>query len=226
VGLFAATIADVAFAAASITGRDLRIDRLSSEAPRISVVRTHCWSEVADSMKFALESAARAAEADGASVEVRELPAIFEDAFRSHSVIQAYEAYRVLAFEYDHHREQLSPVLRGFLNDASAITPEAHQEALTRAMLARNALSDFLRESDVMLTPAAPGAAPKGLGSTGNSTFNRLWTLMGTPCVNVPGLEDDAGLPLGVQIVGRFGCDHQALRAAHFLESAIDRARG
>ena len=47
-----------------------------------------------------------------------------------------------------------------------------------------------MADVDVILSPSAPGAPPKGLTSTGNSTFNRLWTLMGTPCVNVPGLGD------------------------------------
>jgi Asp-tRNA(Asn)/Glu-tRNA(Gln) amidotransferase A subunit family amidase len=48
---------------------------------------------------------------------------------------------------------------------------------------------------------------------------------MGTPCVNVPGLSDGE-LPLGVQIVGRFGGDRPALEAALFLERAIARYRG
>ena len=46
---------------------------------------------------------------------------------------------------------------------------------------------------------------------------------MGTPCVNVPGLADETGLPLGVQVVGRFGRDRNALEAALFLERAIGR---
>ena len=62
--------------------------------------------------------------------------------------------------------------------------------------------SDLMADVDVILSPSAPGAAPKGLDSTGSSTFNRLWTLMGTPCVNVPGLADLAGLPLGMQVIG------------------------
>jgi Asp-tRNA(Asn)/Glu-tRNA(Gln) amidotransferase A subunit family amidase len=56
--------------------------------------------------------------------------------------------------------------------------------------------------------------------------FNRLWTLMGAPCVNVTGLSDDKGLPLGVQIVGRFGRDRAALEAALFVEQAIARKMG
>jgi len=54
--------------------------------------------------------------------------------------------------------------------------------------------------------------------------FNRLWTLLGPPCVNVPGLVDSNGLPLGVQIVGRFARDRTALEAALFVELALARA--
>ena len=68
---------------------------------------------------------------------------------------------------------------------------------------------------------AAPGAAPPGFASTGDPMFNRLWTLLGPPCINVPGLADQHGLPLGVQIVGRFARDRTALEAAWFLERAL-----
>ena len=70
-------------------------------------------------------------------------------------------------------------------------------------------------------TFSAPGAAPKGLSSTGDPRFNRLWTLMGAPCVNVAGLSDANNMPLGIQIVGRFGRDRAALEAALFVEQAI-----
>jgi Asp-tRNA(Asn)/Glu-tRNA(Gln) amidotransferase A subunit family amidase len=75
-----------------------------------------------------------------------------------------------------------------------------------------------------MLTPSAPGAAPLGLGSTGDPMFNRLWTLLGPPCINVPGSIDARGLPLGIQIVGRFARDRTALAAAWFLERALAAA--
>ena len=80
-----------------------------------------------------------------------------------------------------------------------------------------------MADVDVILSPSAPGAAPKGLTSTGSSTFNRLWTLMGTPCVNVPGLADHSGLPLGLQVIGRFGSDRTTLEAALFVESVLGR---
>ena len=78
-----------------------------------------------------------------------------------------------------------------------------------------------MTDYDVILTPSAPGAAPNGFATTGDPMFNRLWTLMGAPCVNVAGFSDDDDMPLGIQIVGRFGRDRAALEAALFVEQAI-----
>jgi Asp-tRNA(Asn)/Glu-tRNA(Gln) amidotransferase A subunit family amidase len=174
-------------------------------------------------MRDAVETTARAATAAGAKVDDIALPPIFEDAYRAHATIQEYEASRALAFEYDRFSAELSQGLRELLDAAAAVTPEAYDAARRITKRARQALADLMTDIDVLLTPSAPGAAPVGLGSTGSPTFNRLWTLMGTPCVNIPGLADERGLPLGVQIVGRFGRDRQALEAALFLEGAMAR---
>jgi len=219
VGLFAATVADAAFAAAAISGRDLRVD--STAAPRIALVRTQSWPEASADMHSAIERAARSAEANGAKVREIDLPPMVETAMQAHGTIQDHEAYRALAGEIDRHHDRLGPILREQLDKAAAITPAAYDEARRVARQARRAFVDFMEGTDVILTPSAPGAAPHGLGSTGKPTFNRLWTLLGAPCVNVPGLFDSTGLPLGVQIVGRFARDRLTLEAAAFLQRAL-----
>jgi Asp-tRNA(Asn)/Glu-tRNA(Gln) amidotransferase A subunit family amidase len=73
----------------------------------------------------------------------------------------------------------------------------------------------------VLLTLSAPGAAPAGLASTGDPRYNRLWTLTGVPCVNVPTLIAEDGLPVGVTVVAGFGGDAKALAAASFVEAAL-----
>jgi Asp-tRNA(Asn)/Glu-tRNA(Gln) amidotransferase A subunit family amidase len=75
----------------------------------------------------------------------------------------------------------------------------------------------------VLLTYSAPGAPPKGLDSTGDPRLNRLWTLMGTPCVNVPAYVAAGNLPVGVQVIAPLGSDGKALAAARFLEGALKR---
>jgi Asp-tRNA(Asn)/Glu-tRNA(Gln) amidotransferase A subunit family amidase len=223
VGLFAANVADVAFATAAWFGRDLRVDRATPAAPRVALLRTHIWAEASADMQNAVETTARALEAAGASVKDAAMPPLLEDAWRAHPVIQWYEACRALAFEYDNKRELIGPFIRDNLAEGASVTHDDYDTARRTMKRARQALADLMGEYDVILTPSAPGAAPHGIASTGQAIFNRLWTIMGTPCVNVPGLVDATGLPLGVQIVGRFGRDRAALEAALFTEQALAR---
>src|SRR5258706_11211943 len=101
VGLFAAGVADVAFAAAAMTGRDLRVDERPLATPVVAIVRTDLWHEASAHMQNAIERAAQAAEKAGAIIREIVLPPIFAEAVRAHRIIQGYEAFRALAFEYD-----------------------------------------------------------------------------------------------------------------------------
>jgi Asp-tRNA(Asn)/Glu-tRNA(Gln) amidotransferase A subunit family amidase len=225
-GLFGSGVADVAFAAAAILQRDLRVDRIAPAAPRLGIARTHLWPKASPAMQKAVETTARIATAAGATVVDLDLPPILEEAFAAQFVIQDYENIRALAFEYERHRELIDILLREQLDRAIAIGADDYDAARRTASRARQVLADVMASCDAILTPSAPGAAPPGLGATGDPMFNRLWTLMGAPCVNVAGLSDDNGLPLGVQIVGRFGRDRAALEAALFVEQAIARKIG
>jgi Asp-tRNA(Asn)/Glu-tRNA(Gln) amidotransferase A subunit family amidase len=84
-------------------------------------------------------------------------------------------------------------------------------------------LPDLFAEHDVdvILKLSAPGPAREGYATTGDSRFNRLWTLMSIPCVTVPVRNTLTGLPLGVQIIARLGDDARALTAAHFAETLM-----
>ncbi len=73
-GLFGAGVADVAFAAAAILDRDLRVDRAAPSAPRIALVRTQLWPQASAAMQNAIETAARIAEAAGAKIADVTLP--------------------------------------------------------------------------------------------------------------------------------------------------------
>jgi Asp-tRNA(Asn)/Glu-tRNA(Gln) amidotransferase A subunit family amidase len=224
-GLFGASVADVAFAAAAILQRELRVDGVSPAAPRIALARTHLWPQASPAMQQAVETAARIAQAAGAKLAELPLPPLVEDAYEAQFTIQDYENVRALAFEYDRHRDRIDPLLRAQLDRASAISADEYDAARRLASRGRQHLADVMADHDVILTPSAQGAAPRGLGSTGDPMFNRLWTLMGAPCVNIAGLNDN-GLPLGIQIVGRFGRDRTALEAGLFVEQAIAKKMG
>jgi Asp-tRNA(Asn)/Glu-tRNA(Gln) amidotransferase A subunit family amidase len=221
VGLFAAGVGDVAHGLAAMTGRGELLPQASMPTPRIGIV-TQDFADAPDaSGAEALRIATKAAERAGAAVRTLELPEIVAEAWRVHPVIQEFEAHQALAWEYLENYDAVAPNLRGRLDESKGTPAAAYDEAMNIASRARHALAKVFEQVDVLLTLSAPGAAPKGLGSTGDARYNRLWTLMGVPCVNVPAYVADGGLPVGVQVIARYGADAEALAAARFVEDAL-----
>jgi Asp-tRNA(Asn)/Glu-tRNA(Gln) amidotransferase A subunit family amidase len=96
-----------------------------------------------------------------------------------------------------------------------------YAKAVAYAAECRRRLRDLAGDADAILTPSATGEAPLGLGSTGNTAMNRLWTLLHGPCVTVPAGDGPAGMPMGIQIVGLPGADARALAVARWVEGAL-----
>jgi Asp-tRNA(Asn)/Glu-tRNA(Gln) amidotransferase A subunit family amidase len=78
-------------------------------------------------------------------------------------------------------------------------------------------LADIFDAYDAILTPAAPGVAPKWLDSTGDPAFCTLWTLTGLPALSLPLFAGEDGLPIGAQLIGPPGRDGRLLRTATAL---------
>lgn len=222
IGLFASTVADVAFLAQTLAG--IRFDTTPVSKPVFGVPVAYPWAELSPDAKCAMDTTVEAITRSGGSVR----PIRFEDWMGqltdAHAVIQSFESYRALGFEYDYHRSSLSDMLGNFLDRAALVSPQDYQRAMAHAALARQRLPALFDGVDVLLTPSTPGEAPKGFSSTGDPCFNRNWTLLGTPCLSVPGLLGSDGCPLGVQVVGLPGEDSKAVAAAAFVEQALGKA--
>jgi Asp-tRNA(Asn)/Glu-tRNA(Gln) amidotransferase A subunit family amidase len=223
VGLFAAGVRDLAQGLSAMTGRPELLPGAPIKTPRIAVVMQEFAGDPEAAGGEALRIAALAAEQAGASVRAINLPEIVAEAWRIHPTVQDFEAHQAFAWEYRANYAAMPPLLRGRLDESKGTTPAEYDEARRIADRARVALAGIFEDTDVLLTLSAPGAAPKGLASTGEPRFNRLWTLMGVPCVNIPAYVADGGLPVGVQVIARFGDDAGALAAARFVEEALTR---
>jgi Asp-tRNA(Asn)/Glu-tRNA(Gln) amidotransferase A subunit family amidase len=88
---------------------------------------------------------------------------------------------------------------------------------------ARQQADDLFKDADVILAPSTIGAAPHGLAHTGDPLFCRTWTLVGLPCIHLPFAKAKNGLPLGLQLIGRYGQDHKLLAAAHTIHLQLLR---
>ncbi|MCU0774597.1 MAG: amidase [Ideonella sp.] len=229
VGLFTRTVRDMAWAAQALSGRSLAgaITPLDTAEARggvaVGVPLAYPWGEPSPGMQRAVQRAASELRARGFDVRPVELPPMAAAAFDAHADVQNFEAATALHHEFTHHRDALSPVLRHDLEAALTVTPAAYERGQQVAAEARVSFEAWMARHGLhaLLTPSAPGEAPLGLGSTGTSTFNRVWTLLGWPCVSVPGCMGEGGAPLGVQLIGRDGTDARTLQLAEILEGAL-----
>ena len=224
VGLFAANVQDLAHGLLAMTNRPELLGVEAIKTPRIGLVMQDFAGAPEPASGEALRIAAAAAERAGATIRTLAMPEIVAEAWRIHPIVQEFEAHQALAWEYRTHHDEIPPLMRTKLDENAGIKPATYDEARAVANRARRALAKSFDDVDVLLTFSAPGAAPKGLASTGDARFNRLWTLMGVPCVNIPAYVADGGLPVGVQIIAGFGDDAGALEAARFVEEALLRS--
>jgi Asp-tRNA(Asn)/Glu-tRNA(Gln) amidotransferase A subunit family amidase len=100
--------------------------------------------------------------------------------------------------------------LTGWLN----ISYEQYREAEAALAQCRQDLAERMKNFDLLLTPSAPGEAPAGLASTGDTSFNILSTWTYTPCITLPVFTGPSDLPVGIQLIGHRNQDHRMLEGA------------
>lgn len=225
VGVFARDVADAALFAGVLDGRRCRADAFdASRPPRLGLCRTPQWAAADADTRAAMAEAERQAAAAGATVYPIDLPAEFDALLAAQHTIMAYELARTLAFEFDTAPERISAELGTILDEGRAIPACDYARAQQRRRVCQARLDEVFAQVDALIAPSAPGEAPRRTEGTGDPVFNRIWTLLGTPCVNVPGLTGANGLPVGVQVIGALHEDARTLSAARWLEATLSGA--
>ena len=121
------------------------------------------------------------------------------------------------AGEAAHRSQFFSPSFAAYLAAGAAVDGQRYAAAQRRADAARMEIHQMFSRFDIVLAPSTEGDAPTA-DSTGDPVFNRMWSLVGNPCVHVPTGRGEGGLPVGVSVIGpRYG-DAIALSVAALLE--------
>ncbi|MFE4002476.1 amidase [Nocardioides sp. YIM B13467] len=200
-GVLAASVSDLALAWAALTGaRDVGVGPLGPP-PRILLWTADPLDVVEEPMRAAFAAAVERLRAAGAIVDRFPEERLVADLTRAHPVVMSFEAARERAEELA-RADEISDQLAGLLRTGEATSLVDYRAASEVVDVGEGVVGRLLSSYDVVLGPAAPGPAPHGLDATGDPVLSRAWQAMGLPTVAVPGLVDDHGLPLGVQLVG------------------------
>jgi len=219
VGVMGRDVASVAIAAACCSSNH-RFEKIHSFCPRrFLICETPFWSAAEPSCRQTIALTDAILRNAGATVSTLTLPVEFETANDAFKIIMSREASTALAHEFKSYSDLMGPFMREFVRLGAGWSSSEYANALKHSERLQALFADILDDESVIVTPSAPGSAPRDRKTTGSPVFNSLWTMLHAPCVTIPIGSDGDGMPVGVQLVAKAGCDFLLLGAAAWLEA-------
>jgi len=233
VGVIARSVADAALVLAGLAGYDPLDPSSAREAdgylapeaagppPTIGLIRSffleRCEPEV---LHDTLGVAERLAAA-GAQVREIFLPPSFAAVAPDPALILRTEMHAYHRDQFARHRDKYGPLNTAMLDAGGQISAADYIRAVRNRPRLTADLEQALAGVDIALTPGTPAPAPRNTTTTGDASFQALWTYAGLPAVALPTGVNQWGIPRGIQLVGHRWQDAALLRHALWCESVI-----
>ncbi len=190
------------------------------QPPRIGILASMFRTSADESIRLAVDRAARSFGSQGAIVRDVALPATFAEIPSRHHIVMAVEAAQFHRRRIEKHPEDYLPCISKLLREGLACSPEEyarckeHQKAVTRDM------EKCFDGVDVLLAPATTGPAPSA-ATTGDPLFNVPWSYTGLPSLSLPAGQAADGMPISIQLIGSRWCEAELLRAGAWCEAIL-----
>jgi Asp-tRNA(Asn)/Glu-tRNA(Gln) amidotransferase A subunit family amidase len=176
--------------------------------------------DVEPPMRAAFQESLARLRTAGAEVRTVDLEQLLTEVAGAAYTVLCYEAAQVHRQHLVEHGDELG-TLAEIARAGVQIAATRYQEAVQTLAEWRTRSAAVFAATPLILTPAATGPAPAGLGSTGDPRMNGPWTALGTPAVSVP-MPVAGALPLGLQIIAAAGQDARLLCSAARIASILE----
>lgn len=233
VGIIGLTMADMALLLSALAGPDPNdpttlpdpappadLDMASMRPPRIGVIRNFFPEHTEPPMQAAIEKAAERMKAAGSVVVDVRLPEEFGVIWDVHRLVAGVEGFTLYSRRFAENPDlPMTP-----RHIVASLVPGSHYVQAQRVRSYLHArIQQVFGQVDALLLSVAPGAAPKGLSSTGDTTMLIPWSCLGYPAVTVSGGLSPDDLPLGLQLVGAPKADWELMRVGAWAEGVLER---
>ena len=220
-GLHVRAVEDIQILSAVLLNRPFEPLTALPSSPRIGVCRTPLWEAAQAETRAALEDAATRLARAGAVMSDVVLPAAFSDLEDARILINCYERSRHMANEWRDHNDLLSDRFKLVMQTGLDAPYEDYVAAMRLSEVCRQQSDNVFDSLDILLAPCVDGEAPEGLENGGNPRFAGLWTAIRLPALSLPTHTGPNGLPIGIQLVGRYRDDDRLLSAAKWVQEKI-----
>jgi Asp-tRNA(Asn)/Glu-tRNA(Gln) amidotransferase A subunit family amidase len=236
VGFFARRVDDVALALSLLAGSsdgdlhgrplpafqvDIEEGIAPLDNPRIGIVRFQKFARAEPAQQKVFEATINRAREAGAVVEELALAEFDAANWPAINTILSSEGAAIFGDLVARYPDRTSDQLKAQVERGKAVAAIDYLAAKAAQEKWQAQLPQAMSGFDALLTLPAFGEAPRGLDFTGDAEYCAPWTLIGAPAVTLPAGFGPNGLPLGIQIVGRYREDLHVLRVAKWLEAAL-----
>lgn len=217
-GLFTRTAAEMAFLWSALVQESVERDDVLYFATFDEAV-DEC---VEPETQRALRAAEERLRGAGYSVKTTATPQTFRGLLAATRKLMTYEGAHRHRAELERHGTAIGEKLAALIEEGLGIPEREYRASLDHIHSAREEFAAFFVDGRILLIPAAPGPAPRGICSTGNPCCNAPITALGAPAISIPMGTARNGLPLGLQLVAGRERDAALLRAASLVEAALE----
>lgn len=221
IGWFGSSVAH-----ARAVGQVLLPSRQRTEKPltelRVAIINENPGHVMRPEAAEVLTAAALSLRKFGVQLQQVGVLPVAKELLHIHSTLMLYEISRSLQAQVDTNQRQLSTQLLDAIRRGRSIGGDDYLAARASQNRFKNCWETLFGAADLVLTSSALGTAPKGLQHTGDSAFNKGWSVLGWPCLHLPTTLSSSGLPLGVLLVAKPCCDLDLLEWANKLHPVID----
>jgi Asp-tRNA(Asn)/Glu-tRNA(Gln) amidotransferase A subunit family amidase len=221
VGVFSPEVPGVELAA-SLLCRDWQLV-IAGKKPVLGIATGPYLERMTPEGLADFESVCRRLRAAGYVLKMVAAMPDFEDVVARHNLIVAAEAAQIHSKWFAEFGELYHPQTAELIRRGQSVSVAELSRALAGRQQLRAELAALMDEYqlDLWLSPSTLGPAPKGLESTGDPIMNLPWTHSGLPTLNLPSAFNTAGLPLGVQLAGRWYADETLMDWAADMELIV-----
>jgi aspartyl-tRNA(Asn)/glutamyl-tRNA(Gln) amidotransferase subunit A len=237
VGPVARTVADAELVYRVIAGPDPRDRRSlygSDARPAHDPLRILYVPRLGDApvdreVVVSVDQAARALEACGIRVDQGELPFDTSAIVEFWPVLGQVGVAMVLA-QHPGKEHLVGERMRAMADEGRAVTATRYLASLEAVDAFRRSVTEAFERFDLIMTPSAaalpwPADQPyptridgREAGPRGHAVYTGWVNACGHPAISLPCAPSSSGLPIGFQLIGRFGADVQLLEVARRFE--------
>ncbi|NKB48971.1 MAG: amidase [Alphaproteobacteria bacterium] len=216
-GLHVRDMDDIPLFTSMLVNRPLTPLEAPASAPAIGVCRTPLWDIALPETQAAVEDAAARLTQAGAVLRDVTAPPSFDDLEDARIAINCYERSRHMQYEWREHRDALSDMFQTVMQTGLDMDYDHYIAAMRQTEDCRVQADALFDGIDALLTPCVDGEAPEGLAYSGNPRLPGLWTAIRLPAISLPTHTGPNGMPVGIQLVGRYRDDDRLLAVAKWV---------